>query len=254
MSDGRVLIYSIAGFCGGIFLFFKGFGWLRFKRLIENMPTSKIRSLAMGLAEVYGEVVPYEGKLLKSPMLDRDCVYYSYSIREERGSGKNRHWVTLKSGTDMVHFCLKDDTGKVLVDPEGAKVNFKKDLDVLSSFGRDPPEVVKNAINRMSLSYETFLGINKTMKYEEIVIGPNDKLYILGTAGDNPFVEDTTAQKGVEDIMIRKGRNEKIYYISDKGEKDIVSSLKWKFIGGIFGGALLSISCLISIILYLGIF
>lgn len=250
MSDGRVLIYSIAGFCGGLYLFFKGFGWLKLKRLIENMPTSKVRSLAMGLVEVYGCAVQQE-KILISPLLNKKCFYYDYKVQEQRGSGKNTRWVNLRQGTDMVPFYLKDDTGKVLVDPKGAKLDIKPDFEFNSSLGRDPPAVVKDFLKRNNLSFEGFLGINKTMRYIETLVEPNDKLYILGTAGDNPFVEDTTAQKGVEDIMIQKGKNEKIYYISDKSEKDIVGSLKWKSLGGIFGGALLSISCLIIILLYL---
>lgn len=253
MTDGRVLLYSIAGFAGGLYLFFKGFGWLKLKRLIENMPTSKVRSLAMGLVEVYGSVKPYD-KTLISPLLKRKCFYYNYSVQEMRGSGKNAHWVTLKKETDMVHFNLEDSTGKVLVDPKGAKFDVETDFRFESGFGKDPPALIRDFLKRSNLSFETFLGINKKMKYTETLVEPNDKLYVLGTAGDNPFVDEATAQKGVEDIMIQKGRNEKIYYISDKSEKDIVGRLKWRSLGGIIGGALLSVSCLISIILYLGIF
>ena len=39
---------------------------LREKRLIENILTSKIRSIAMGLVEIFGEVVPTEEKILKA--------------------------------------------------------------------------------------------------------------------------------------------------------------------------------------------
>jgi hypothetical protein len=58
----------------------------------------------------------------------------------------------------------------------------------------------------------------------------------MGTAGDNPFVDELTAKNSVDDVMIQKGKNDKFYYISDKPEKDIVSSLRWKSLGGIFGG------------------
>ena len=58
MPDERILIYSAIGFVAGLVFFLKGFGWLKRKRLIENIPTSTIRSLAMGLVEIYGAVVP----------------------------------------------------------------------------------------------------------------------------------------------------------------------------------------------------
>lgn len=251
---GKLFIYSLVGFFGGLYLFYKGFTWFRLKRLIENMPTSKVRSIAMGLVELYGDVVPYQKKLLKSPLLNKDCVYYSYLIQERRGSGKNARWVTLKKGADLVHFCLRDETGSVLVDPNYSRIDLNADLNVTSGFGRDPPSVVKAAIKRMGLSHETFLGINKTMKYQEFVLEPGNKVYILGTAGDNPFVEDTTGQKNEEDIMIQKGKHEKIYYISDRSEKDLVSSLKWKSLGGLIGGAALSVVCLAVILFMLGLF
>ena len=57
---------------------------------------------------------------------------------------------------------------------------------------------------------------------------------------------------GVEDVIIRKGANDKIFYISDRPEKDILGSLKWKSYGGIIGGTLLSIASLLFLFLYFG--
>ena len=77
------------------------------------------------------------------------------------------------------------------------------------------------------------------MRYTERYISPNDELYIMGTAGDNPFFKESSAKTGVEDIMIQKGQSEKFYYISTDPEKKILSSLKWKVGIGLFGGAIL---------------
>ncbi|MBW2964797.1 E3 ubiquitin ligase family protein [Candidatus Woesearchaeota archaeon] len=253
MADFRVVIYSLIGLGLGIFLFFKGFSWFRMKRMIENIPTSKVRSIAMGLVELFGEVTLTSPEtVLKSPLTNSKCVYYNYCIQEERGSGKNRHWVTIKSGTNKVHFYLKDNTGKVLVDPDGAQIDIPADFKFQSSWGKDPPESVKGFLKRNNLSFETFLGMNKNMKYTEWFIAPKDKLYILGHAGDNPYVEEATAQHSVEDIMIQKG-GEKIYYISDKSEADVLKSFRWKVIGGFFGGGVLIVGCLAVILLYFGV-
>ena len=66
------------------------------------------------------------------------------------------------------------------------------------------------------------------MRFTEYCILPGSKIYILGTAGDNPFMEEGWAQFGIEDVMIQKDEN--IYYISDKSEKEILAHLKWKSI------------------------
>jgi hypothetical protein len=206
----------------------------------------------MGLVEIFGSVVPAEKKILKSPLTNKNCVYYKFRIQEERGSGKNRHWVTIKSGTESVPFYLKDNTDSVLVDAKGADVDIPKDFQVNSGLGKDPPLSVKRFLEKSNLNFEGFLGINKSMRYTEYYIAPKDKLYILGSAGDNPFVEDATAQKGVEDIMIQKG-DEKIYYISDKHESEVLKKFRWKVMGGFFGGGALIVGSLTVIIIYFGL-
>ncbi|MBS3122223.1 hypothetical protein J4434_05060 [Candidatus Woesearchaeota archaeon] len=241
-------VYLIAGFGGGIFLFIKGFFWLKKKRLIENIPTSKIRSIAMGLVEVYGEVVPWKG-VLKSPFSNKECVYYKFSIQEHRRTGKHSSWVTVKTGEAGMRFYLKDNTDKVLVDPTEADVNVSQDYAFSSGFGKDPPLAIKQFLKVNNMNFESFLGLNKQMKYHEYFIAPKDKLYILGTADDNPFVKDGNSIKNAEDIMIQKGKNKEIYMISDKDEKGILRSLTWKAFGGIFGGAVLTIGSLIIILI-----
>ncbi|MBN1544008.1 hypothetical protein JW898_00945 [Candidatus Woesearchaeota archaeon] len=252
-DEGRLFAYSMVGFFVGIGLFIKGFSWFRLKRMIENMPTSKIRSLAMGLCEIYGEVVPAEKKVLKSPLTGKDCVYYKYTVEEKRSSGKNSYWATIKAGVDMVHFFVKDNTGSVLVDPKGANVDIPVDYTFNSGIAGRTPLPVLDFLKKNGLTNRTLFGFNKQMRYTEYYIAPNDKLYILGSAGDNPFFEDASAQKNEEDIMIQKG-GEGIYYISDSSENDLLKKLKLKVIGGFLGGGALIVGCLTIILIYLRLF
>lgn len=239
-------IYSIIGLVFGIYIFIKSFGWRGRKNLIENTPTSKIRSLAMGLVEVYGEVVPAKGSMLKSPFTSSDCVYYMYKVEELRRSKRSSHWVTINQGFEGKNFFLKDDTGIVLVDPKGAEVEIPPDTTIQSGWGKDPPKQVLDFLNTKGISHEGFLGIgNKTMRFIEYYIEAGDKLCIMGTAGDNPFVEGSAEHTA--NIMIQKGQNEKIFYISDKPEKEILKSLGWKVWIGTFGGAALIVVFLVLI-------
>lgn len=238
MTDigGVLLTFSF-----GVFLFLLGIYYFKRKRLIEDIPTSKIRSLAMGLVEIYGEVVPIKDKILKSPFTQKDCVYYKYVIEELKKSGKRAKWVIVKMGGKCTHFYLQDETGSVLVDPNGAEIDLPPTFTFESGLGRDPPEPIKNFLRENNISFEGLFGINKTMRFREYCIQPKDKLYIMGTAGDNPFVEEGWAQTSVEDIMIQKGDN--IYYISNRSEKEVAKKFKWMSIGGmVFGGLLIIIS------------
>ncbi|MEM7815809.1 MAG: GIDE domain-containing protein [Candidatus Aenigmatarchaeota archaeon] len=247
MAEGEILGWIIFGIGFGILSFITGLKTLFLKRMIENIPTSKVRSIAMGLVEIYGQVVPI--KLLKSPFSGKDCVYYKYKIEEMRGSGKNRNWTTVKCEEKCEPFYIKDETGAVLVDCTGANVDINYDSRFESRMGKDPPSQVVSFLKAHKLSHEDFLGINKHMRYTEWFIGPGEKIYILGTATDNPNVK--LSSKGTENIIIKRGENEKIFYVSDKSEKEILSSLGWKVIVGVFGGAILTVVCLGFLILYL---
>jgi len=247
MAEGDLFGAAILGLGFGIFSFFFGLKKLFLKRLIENIPTSKLRSVAMGLVEVYGEVVPI--KVLKSPFSGKDCVYYRYVIEERRSDGKRTYWATIRKGENSVPFRLRDETDSVLVDCTGAKVEIKYDTSFESGMGNEPPSQVLSFLKANRIAHEGFLGINKHMKYTEYFIQPGEKVYVLGTAMDNPEVK--LARKSAENIIIRKGENEKIFYVSDKSEKEILSSLGWKVALGVFGGAALTAGCLAFILLSL---
>lgn len=251
----EILILSIFGAGFGGFLFLSGIRWMGKKRLVENIPTSKIRSVAMGLVEIFGEAVPAEGQTLKSPFSGRECVYYRYTVEEYRSNGKHSYWSTVKKGDSGKMFYLRDSTGHVMVDPKGADVDIPKDYEFNSSgFGGGPPETIVRFLDGNNIRHKGFLGFNRKMRFREYYIAPGDKVYVMGTAADNPFVEDGTRSEGVEDVIIRKGKHDKFFYISDKPEKDIVKNLRWKVIGGIFGGGFIIVASLFLLLLQIGVF
>jgi hypothetical protein len=244
MAESDLLWGGIIVLVMGFVLFLVGFIFLRKKRLIENTPTSKIRSLAMGLVEVYGEVVPAKEVVLKSPLQNKDCVYYHYTVEEYRQSGKNSRWVTLENNTKSVEFFLRDDTGTVLVNAEGAEIEIPMDFE-----SKTRPSFFKMSVNMGPLGFS--LG-EPQRRYREWLIEPKDKLYIMGNAGDNPFVDEGTATENVADIMMQKGGP--MFYITNKTEKDVVSSFGWRVGGFLGGGFLMILGGLAAILKYLNMF
>lgn len=234
--DGELFFYSIAGLVAGLVLLVYGLLQFMQKQLMDNTPTSKIRSIAMGLVEIYGEAVAAKGRILKSPFTNSDCVYYRYTVEEQRKNkgggipgvpggivmGENPagfaggSWAVVRKGEERTQFFLKDNTGLVLVDPNGAKVDIPKDAEFSSGFGRDPPAQVVDFLKNHGIGHESFFGLNKTMRYREYYIAPKDKLYVMGTAGDNPFVDELAAKNSVDNVMIQKGKTKSsiIYPIS----------------------------------------
>jgi hypothetical protein len=211
------------------------------KRLIENIPTSKIHSIAMGLVEIKGRVIPVDDRvLLKSPFSNKDCVYHKYLIETDMGI-KDENWVTIGFGENHQLFYLKDTTGSVLVNPKDAKIDIPKDNEFGKGAGKMLPREGKDFILNEKKNFEKEYGFIMANRYTEWYIAPDDILYVLGTAKDNPYLKEGTAEKSASDIMIHKGKYDKIYYISDKKEKDILSRFRWKTYGIVLGSILISI-------------
>jgi hypothetical protein len=248
-DDGalKLFVYSFVGLGVGVYLFFKGFTWLREKRLIENTPTSKIRSLAMGRVEIFGKVVAEAKKKIKSPFSGADCVYCKWTIEEYRSQGKSSRWVIVKEGVETNHFNLRDNTGKVLVDPKGSQLDIPVDFE-----SKKLTEPIKKYLDGEAIKYKSWLGFNKSLRFREYYLAPGDEVYVMGSAGDNPFVEDGSAQNNVDDIMIQKGKSD-FYYISDKPETAVLKKFKWKVLGGFLGGGALIVVCLFYIFFFIGI-
>jgi hypothetical protein len=102
------------------------FRWLHVARLIEDTPTSRIRSAAQGYVELGGRCRPLDGARNLAPLTQRPCVWWQYRIQRKTGSasgGKARtRWQTVNSGRSEQPFLLDDGTGACIVQPSGAEV------------------------------------------------------------------------------------------------------------------------------------
>lgn len=224
---------EIAGYCiiGGGLLSYKGFRELTEYRMIKNIPSSNIRSVAMGLCEIKGVVCETE-EPLTAPLSQTTCVYYKCEIQEYQTRRKRSRWVTIHQIRDGRYFYVKDETGHVLIDTD------KADLDISPggtySIRRDGDEVT-DFLEDQGISYKGLLFGNKKIRVKEYLLYPGKPLYIMGTAQDNPHVEDASQAEGYKDVMIGKGKNQKFFLISEKKEKDLLGAKKL-WIAGIFLG------------------
>ena len=85
----------------------------RLTRQIEVLPTAKIRSVAVGLAELKGEAVPLKGRQPSAPIM--------------------RSWIESTDGgmTARQHidaFYLDDGSGGILVDPTGVSIGSEREF------------------------------------------------------------------------------------------------------------------------------
>jgi len=256
-------IVAVALLVVGIVLFIYAFKKMRESLLIADTPTSKIRSVALGLVAINGSVVAE--KVIKTPFSRIECVFYKYEIQEFMNSEARKNiggmtistsrtsfkWETIEKGQDSVPFSVRDDTGVIRVDPNGAKFeaqlkkgfyqrsvgslnlsslpqaikNYQsvlkgevdlqtgKKYDKLKSF-----DITKKSFLRKVLSFSSYRSGDR--RFLEYIISPDDKLYVIGTAAEN-------SNNG---LIIKKGENDGTFLISNIIEKRISKNLKWKIL------------------------
>lgn len=243
-----------------------GFRRLREKNMIENVPRSPIRSVAMGLAEITGQAVN-EGAL-PAPLSGAMCVYYRYLVEEERRSGRSRsRWVTIDQGESSAPFRVEDPTGRILINPPGGEMMLGRDYRDISRDGG---------------------WLSRRTRRSEWRIHPGDFVYVIGSvaklhnlvaderldlqfhlqqikkdpaalkrfdldgdgtintqewAGAVAVTKDEVFRDRVsrpaepqENLCIGKGDAEDTFLISDRDERSLILSLGWRAFGSIAAG------------------
>lgn len=142
-----------------------GLHFLLLKRLVANTPTSKVRSVAMGLVEVHGRARRLYA--LVAPMTQSACVWYR--LRKYRKNSKNNWKLSKEVNSSHVPFLLDDGTGKVTIDPSGASVRAKVQQ---SGFP-----------GQSALTFTAFgTSYDEDEKWVEDIIYEGTTIYVLGYA------------------------------------------------------------------------
>ena len=161
MNDTEFWVLATVASCIGLYAFYQMMRKHHIARVIENTPTSKIRSAAQGYVELNGKAKLMNGSILVSPLSTRTCVWYRYKIEEEyeyQDSKGNtiRSWRTIKSATSDDVFVIEDETGKCIIDPDDANV----------------------VVADKRVWYDR--SLLKSRRYTEELITQNESLYAIG--------------------------------------------------------------------------
>lgn len=236
---------SFFGLIVGIPLLYGGLSKYLLIQKINNTPTSKVRSAAVGLVELFGKAVPMEKA--QSPISKADCVYWRVKGEYYR-SGKHGGWRNMLDLMSAPDFFLEDETGKMLISPYGGKAPVLGEK--FSGKEIAQVEIPADLVSTGHLTDKGFLGLLQRKKLDERVLAwldanPNiksqaerhgsmelrfaeyfiaegDSVYVLGDAEPR---EGSSSQVAYENLVLKKGQN-KIMFISDSREKRLVDSMR----------------------------
>lgn len=166
------------------------FRWLARARLIEDLPTSRIRSAAQGYVELEGVGELMKGEPILAPLTGTPCTWYRCRVEERVHTGRRQRWRMVNKYLSDELFLLRDATGICVVDPEGADVIPGEKLvwyGTTASPTRTP----------LHTGRWSWLLANGDYRYTEERMLPGDPLYALGwfnTVGGASEAFDTSTE------------------------------------------------------------
>lgn len=186
--DDFIVFSGLSGLAAGVG-FWGGWRGIRRARLIEDVPTARVRSAPQGYVELDGTARALDGQPIPAPLSGAACCWYRYEVA--RRSGKS--WKTVEQGTSDHLFLVADDTGVCVIDPEGASVSTThKDTwygsrrppagqGPLQAAYR-PPGLLKRLADRTGIDIDVHAGVSYggQHRYSEAVILDGDPLYAVG--------------------------------------------------------------------------
>lgn len=177
----------------GVVWFLKGFKELKIKRTIQNIPTSKINTGAVGTnVEIKGNIIVEKERLVNAPISGQQCAIFNLEIQVERRRKDHTYWATIDQFYSHEGFYVDDQSGATaLVLTKGARVNRKGKTDnyYFSSSDMDEiPDMLRKALtsNQHKLKKfkfkETSWLFSEKYRVLEWCFMPNEVVYVLGHA------------------------------------------------------------------------
>ncbi len=133
-------------------------GWwandaIRLGLLVGHTPVSWAAAVLPGPAAVQGSVQSADTQLLTGPFSSQPCVYFRKLVeREEKDSDGDTHWKTIEDSSQHVPFQVRDPSGSLSVQPDGAEFRA--------------PQVHRHQ--------------NGDMRYTEYAIRPGSEVFVFG--------------------------------------------------------------------------
>lgn len=192
--------------------FYFAFEFYRRARIIEDTPTSRIRSAAQGYVELMGYGNTLDGPEIIAPLSKIPCTWFRYKV-EKLG---DKHDEVVDSGVSEELFVLVGKTGRCVIDPEGAIVT---------------PTVKRSWY---SSSYEndsgSILGYARRYRFTEERMHPGDPLYAIGffrSVGGESEVFNTAEE--VRNLLVKwKKDQQKMFAMFDKNKDGVIDDHEWE--------------------------
>jgi len=251
VHSGSAPFFATAAAVGGVILFVRGFRVWNERRLIQNTPRARIRSMAMGLVEIEGAIEPRS--VLTGPFSGHECAYWQVDISTRSKDG----WNVVHRNSSRHPFYLRDETGVALVYPEGSECQVSFGVEEVCH-GPFLPDCYAEYIKSERLTVVSVMSVGE-MRFRERLMQAGQSAFVLGSAmpraravdlGGDDAVESTgtdgpqnriaTTDREVA-AVVRRGQNETTFIISQESQLALTLDLGIHAVAQAIGGPILSL-------------
>lgn len=245
--------FSMFALLMGPWLFLRAFRDLRVRRLIENTPTAHIRSMAMGLVEINGEVIPRSEH--QAPFSARPCAYWEIDISTRT---RNNGWNVVHRSSSGSPFFIRDETGIALVYPKGSDCRVQSQVEE-TCLGINVPACYLEYMDAERLAFRHVWRLS-TLRFRERILEEGQAVFMLGTAVPRPnamsvSMDDEIQATGTDGpherrihslqsevaAIVRRDDHHDVFIISQESERQMTSLLGMKAWAGMLAGPALTL-------------
>lgn len=251
-TERQLFYWGSTGVIGGIYAFVRGFGRLRRRRMLQNTPTSKVRSVAVGDVEVEGSARSQD-QTIPGPISGTDALLYQLEVEE----WDEWHWDTVLELVDQVDFEVDDGTGRLPVDANGAELYLEDQAQVEVDPGEEPPARIRDwafeegpfaeagpdELTPEDLEHVASLPLPARVesalleetaakrRYTERLVQPGEAVVAFGEALPEETGDD-------ERLVLQEPESSEPFILSDREEADLQQSLGVQTVGLLAGSVL----------------
>lgn len=195
-DDFKFYLFLISIFGASLLSIKRGLLWLKRKRIIEDTPTSKIDTAAIGsFTEVVGRCINHCEKRLVAPLSSEGCSAYILKIEKLVHRGKKEYWENIADFYSDEYLFI-DDRSRGVATMKTCDLeleNWDKTTVIKTKSLFNKPTSTLDNLKRKYSRLKAVLSDSNQYRLTEFKIARNKKMYVLATS--TPFISFTKGLK-----------------------------------------------------------
>ncbi len=172
MTEDHEAILFVAMLVAAVSFYFFVCMW-KYWRLIQDTPTSRLRSAHQGFVELEGKGRFSQDYPVYAPLSNHRCIWYQSLVECKSGFGSRSSWRVVYQNTSDSPFLFDDGTGTCVIDPRDAEVVSDE---ALIWYGNTEWPTRTGVMDSAPFA----MALKNRYRYTERLILPGQRLYVLG--------------------------------------------------------------------------